>query len=257
MKNPFLILLLCCNSIVFAQSADSLKNSIAITYDYQHFEQSATNWHIAGLSYTKKNKGSTYIGNLRYANRFKKSGWQAEGEAYPILSKKVYAYTSLSYSADMPVFPKWRAGTSLFVSFAKTWEAEGGLRYLYFDKNIFIGTAGISKYLGLWLLNFRSFASLTNEFNDPSFFLSARRYFKNEKDYGWIQIGTGFSPDETRNVQYVSNNSLSSKLILAGVRKTLIHNLAGIFSAGWSKDELVQDVYDHRFYGTIGLQQYF
>ena len=259
MKNHLSLLAFCIALYVsvFGQTTDSLKNSISLQYHYQHFDKPATDWHVAGLEYGRKTKTATYLGRINFANRFQQNGWQAEAEADPVLSKKLYAYTGLSYSPHVPVFPEWRGGFSLFVNLPSAWEAEGGLRYLYFEKSTFIGTAGISKYLGLWLLNFRAFASFNNELADPSFFLTARRYFSNEKDYAWLQLGSGISPDETRNVQIGSNTSLSSKLILAGLRKTISGNFVGNLSGGWSRDEVTEGNFGNRLYGSIGVQQHF
>lgn len=261
MKNRILLSFLLSASIVvnaFAQPTDSTKNTVGLQYNYQYFDKlPSSDWHIIGLEYGRKTNKATYTGRVNYANRFQQNGWQVEGEAYPVLSTKVYAYTGLSYSANVPVFPKWRSGASLYVALPKAWEAEGGLRYLYFDKSIFIATAGLSKYAGLWLLNVRSFVSLNQSLNSQSFFVSARRYFKNEKDYGWLQIGSGISPDETRNVQFENAASLSSKLIMAGLKKTIAKNLQTSLSAGWSWDEYVTNQFGNRWYGAIGLQQHF
>lgn len=258
MKNCFLSIFILTSLFAAAQKKDSLKNSIGIQYNYQHFDQqNATDWHLTGIDYSRKTNSGAYTGRVNYASRFQQTGWQVEGESYINLSRKVYAYAGLGYSNDMPVFPKWRSGVSLFVNLPSSWEAEGGARHLYFDKNIFIGVAGLSKYLGSWLLNFRSSASFTQNFNDPSFSLSARKYLRNEKDYFWMQAGSGISPDESRIVQAGTRQFLSSKTMAVGIRKTLSQGLAGTLSGGWSREEYAEARYGNRLNAAIRLEQYF
>ena len=121
----------------------------------------------------------------------------------------------------MPVFPKWRTGLSLFISLPKAWEVEGGFRQLYFDENIWIGTAGVSKYAGNWLFNVRTFFRPDEAGSNQSYFFNARKYLKTERDYVWFQVGRGVSPDETRNVQIRTNMKLASTKLEAGTYVSL------------------------------------
>ena len=258
MKTRFFPLLILTPFFAAAQKKDSLKNSIGVQYNYQHFDpQNATDWHMTGIDYTQKTNSAVYTGRLNYASRFQQTGWQVEGESYLTLSRKLYVYTGLGYSNQVPVFPKWRSGVSLFASLPASWEAEGGVRYLYFDKSVFVGTAGLSKYLGSWLLNVRSFASFAHNLNDPSFFLSARKYLKNEKDYLWVQVGSGISPDESRNVQFGNEQFFSSRIASLGVRKSLTQNLAGTLSGSWSREEYAEKLWGNRLNAFIRLERYF
>lgn len=260
MKAPiFFAVLLAVAQSSFAQSKDSLKNTITVTYDYYHFnKQFNHDWHIAGLEYKRQTKVGAFIGRINYADRLQQRGLQVESEAYPVLSKKMYAYVGAGYSDKMPVFPKWRTGASLFLSLPKAWEAEGGFRHLRFVKNNWIGTAGISKYAGNWLLNARSFFSLNKLGIDQSFFLTARRYLKNEKDYLWLQVGTGISPDESRNIQLgESGATLSSKKLIVGGRLSLSKTNQVLFSTGITRDEYLPKTFGNQFIGSIGLTQKF
>jgi len=254
----FLCVCFACNQCL-GQSSDSLKNTITATYDYNHFtKQFNHDWHTAGLEYKRQTAAGAFIGRINYASRLQEQGFQYEAEAYPVVSKKVYAYIAAGYSNKMPVFPKWRSGASVYVSLPKAWEVEAGFRQLYFSKNIWIGTAGLSKYAGIWLLNARSFFSLNELGIDQSFFVTARRYLKNEKDYLWLQAGSGISPDESRNVQLgESNITLSSQKIVGGARLSIGKRNQLIFSAGVTRDEYRPGVFGNQVLGSLGLAQQF
>jgi YaiO family outer membrane protein len=73
-------------------------------------------------------------------------GLQYELESYPRFSKTFYAYANIGYSDNVGVFPKWKAGASLYANLPKAFEAELGIRYLYFNSAAYIYTLYIGKY---------------------------------------------------------------------------------------------------------------
>ena len=236
-----------------AQS-DTLSNKLSLVYDYTHFDrQFSDDWQMTSLEYSRRTGLGTLLGRLNYANRFATSGWQFEGEAYPVLSKKVYAYTGLSYADAVPVFPRWRTGASLYVNFAKGWEGEGGFRYLYFNQSIWMGTAGLSKYAGAWLLNVRSFFSVHAPLSNQSFFVKAQRYLRNEKDYVWLQVGSGVSPDESRNVQLNGETQLVSKRVMAGAKFSVGSQLQLTLTSGYARDEFRSKTFGNQYSGSAGV----
>lgn len=260
MKNRFFLLLIIIASSaqLHAQKKDSLPNSFTITYDHYHFDkQFEKDWKIAALEYKRKASFGALIGRINYANRFGENGLQFEAEAYPAYSKKVYSYVAIGYSSSLPVFPKFRAGYSVYVNMNKGWEGEAGVRYLYFDENVWIGTLGLSKYVGSWLLNGKAYLSGKTSSVDQSYFFTARRYFSNEKDYAWLQLGTGVSPDEVRNIQISSPAKLSSQRINAGLRKTFLKYNQAIIGIGWAQDEYLPGTYGNQFSATIGYARKF
>jgi len=241
-----------------AQSSDSSKHTISIGYDYNHFQKQYTDgWHIASLEYKRGLSQGAILGRLNYGNRLEQSGWQGELEAYPVLSRNVYAYAGIGFSSQMPVFPKWRTGASLYVTLPKAWEVEGGFRQLYFSESIWLGTAGVSKYVGNWLFNVRSYMALKDLDNNQSYFASARRYFDNGIDYAWVQVGSGVSPDESRNIQLGSSVNFSSTRITAGTKLSVAQQTQLLLSAGWARNEYRKAVYDNQFNTTIGISRRF
>lgn len=242
-----------------AQQTDSVlfKNTVTLQYEYFHFDkQFSSDWHITGLEYKHETKKVALLGRLNYANRLSQNGWQGELEAYPKFSKKVYSYAGVGYSANMPVFPKFRAGYSLYVNIPKGFELEGGFRYLYFDKNLWIAVAGVGYYAGNWFLQARSFMSDNNGFNFAGLF-TARRYFGEMNDYAWLQYGTGVSPDETRNIQFTTNQRLYSNRVVIGIKKSVQQKHILQLAVGYSRDEYLPSTFGNQLYGSIGYGRRF
>jgi YaiO family outer membrane protein len=260
MRSHVLLLFFCSISVfVSGQQTDSVlfKNTLTVQYDYFHFDKQFSNdWHIAGLEYKHDAKKAAFLTRFNYANRLAKNGWQAEVEAYPRFSKKVYSYLGVGYSANMPVFPKFRAGYSLYINLPKAVELEGGFRYLYFDRTLLIGVAGVVYYTGNWFLQLRSFLSDNNGFNFAGMF-TARRYFGEMNDYAWAQIGTGVSPDETRNIQFTTNQRLFSNRFTLGIRKSIWKKHLLLLHMGYSRDEYQVKTFGNQYTGSIGYARRF
>lgn len=251
---PWLLLLQMLFFTTAFSQTDSLPNAVSLSYEHTHFnKQFADDWRMVSLEYKRRTSLGALLGRVNYANRFAKSGWQAEGEAYPVISKKLYAYAVFSYATDMPVFPRWRTGSALYYAFSKGWEAEGGFRYLYFDKSIWMGTVGVSKYVGAWLLNARSFFSLQEPFGNRSYFLKAQRYLKNEKDFVWLQVGSGVSPDESRSIQLNTASQLVTQRMAAGAKLSVAPQVQLMLMVGYAKDEYRTKTYGGQYNGSAGV----
>jgi YaiO family outer membrane protein len=236
----------------YAQTKDSLHQSITIGYEHYHFDkQFDKDWQIGSVEYKRAAQKSTYLGRFNYASRLGQTGWQAEAETYPKLTSKIYAYLGAGFSPSLPVFPKWRSGGTLFFVLPKGWEAEGGLRHLYFNQHVWMGTAGISKYAGNWLLNVRSFIGSRAPGSNHAVFFTARHYLKNERDFVWLQLGSGISPDESRNVLIEKGGVLSSKRVTTGVQLSLSKRYAMAAQVGWSRDEIGGGRKGNQFLGGL------
>jgi YaiO family outer membrane protein len=243
-----------CTAKAEAQLTDSLPNTITIGHEYTHFDlQFRDDWQLSSLEYKRQTQSGAYLARFNHANRFGRTGWQAEAEAYPKLSSKIYAYLSVGYAPSVPVFPKWRTGTSLFFVLPKGWEAEAGFRHLRFSSDVWVGTAGFSKYVGNWLFNIRSFASSSRPAANYSVFFNARRYLSNPASYLWLQVGRGTSPDETRNVLLGESAVLSSMRMLGGTQLALskFHTLGA--QIGWSQDDIGQARKGNQVSGSLRL----
>lgn len=232
-------------------------NKAGIGYDYYYFDkQFAQPWHIANIEYSRIQKAGTFTARISYGNRFGLHGWQGEAEGYPRLSKTLYSYVNIGFSDKSKVFPRFHSGVSLFASLPQSWELEGGIRYLQFDDHIWIYTASVSKYIGKYWFNARSFIAPGNSVA-RSYFLSTRYYYAKADDYINLTLGSGVSPDENRNVQ-IDNTSanLNSYRVIIGIHHRFNSNI--IYSnLAWSRDEYNRKIYGNQFTVSIGLQRKF
>jgi YaiO family outer membrane protein len=239
---------------VTAQHYDTAHTqSILATYEFNAFKQASRyQWQQGSIEYKKQTPGIAVIGRFNYAQRAAGTGWQGEVEAYPQISKKVYAFTSLSYSGSKTVFPRWRSGLSLYVALPAAWELEGGVRYLRFDRDIWILAPGLGKYLGNWFLQARSYISLNSPAGiDQSYFFTGRYYLPSGVDYVWLQAGTGVSPDESRAAQ-LQVPSLQRQVVAGGLRTTIAKRHIMLLTVGYARNEFRKGTYGSQLTALAG-----
>lgn len=197
----------------YIQRLDELTsvNSVGVAYDYLHFQnQFPDPWHLIAVSYGRRTNIGSFTARVNYANRFGKSGYQYELDAYPRFSKTFYSYMSVGYSDDVGVFPAWRAGFSLYANLPASYEAEVGVRYLYFSDPTFVYTVYAGKYFSNFLLGARAYLTPSDNNVSQSYNISARYYYSGA-DYLGLTLGTGISPDDRSQInQFNTNYKLKS-----------------------------------------------
>ncbi|WP_207632464.1 YaiO family outer membrane beta-barrel protein [Foetidibacter luteolus] len=193
-------------------------NRIGINYDYVYFTnfEDRDPWHLASIDYSRQTALGSVTARINYANRFRENGVQYEVDAYPRISKMFYSYVSGGYSDNVGVFPKWRAGFSLYANLPKSFEAEAGLRYLYFSSSTTIYTVYIGKYYKNYLFGFRTYLTPGNSNISQSYNITGRYYYGGADDYIGLTAGTGISPDDR-----LLNQQLNSKYQLKTYRASL------------------------------------
>jgi YaiO family outer membrane protein len=181
------------------------KNTLVVGYDYLYFDNNYNDalhkspWSLANISYTRSTKLGSVTGRINYANRFSSNGFQAELDAYPHLSNTFYSYLNVGFSGDEPVFPRFRAGFSLYANLPKSFEAEAGFRYLKFSDETWIYTMSLGKYLKSFWFNFRTYLVPASSDISQTYIGTVRYYFGSADDFIAVAGGTGISPDEARN----------------------------------------------------------
>ncbi|SEM90024.1 outer membrane protein, YaiO family [Chryseobacterium taichungense] len=192
------------------------KNAISINYNYSHFDkQFADDWHIVSVGYKRVTPIGSVILRANYANKFAENGAQFELEAYPRLSDMFYLYVGAAYSNDVGIFPKYRTGVSLNANLPHSFEAEIGYRQLYFSNNIWMYTASVGKYYKNFWFNIRTYITPDNKNISHSYTGTIRYYTKSAQDYFAFQIGTGISPEESRN-NLLENETFKLKTFKVG-----------------------------------------
>nr|HPM17827.1 YaiO family outer membrane beta-barrel protein [Bacteroidales bacterium] len=124
---------------------------------------------------------------------------QFEAEAYPVLSKKNYAYLDYAYSPGS-YFPTHRAAVELWQALPAGWAVSTGLNYYYFDRNVFIALVSVEKYIRKYWFSGKCYVYFKDNGPTTSFYVNARRYF-NDTDYLQLTLGTGTAPDEPFDIQ--------------------------------------------------------
>lgn len=238
----------------------SAKNKLGISYDYTYFDkQFADPWHLVSLDYSRSTKLGSIAARINYSNRFKDDGVQYEVDAYPRISKTFYSYVSAGYSDDDGIFPKYRAGFSLYANLPKSFEAEAGFRYLHFTDDTWIYTLYLGKYYKNWLFNARTYLTPGSNNISQSYNLGARYYYKGSaEDFVWLNIGTGISPDDRSIAQQLNSNYklLSQKASLTWRFSVKKYNSFSL-SAGWINQEYLKDTKGNQYEAGIAYTRRF
>ena len=239
--------------VLLPAKSDTTLNSIGIKYDNTFFDKGKGKpWHLESIEYRRKIKKTKLITRVNYAQRFGMTAGQIEADAYPVLSKKVYAYLNAGYSPSKTLFPGFRSGVSLYFSLPAKFEIEGGARYLYFDKPIYIYTASVGKYYKKFWFNTSVFLSPQNSNISASYFLKSR-YYMNDRDYIMLLLGTGLSPDNTVD-NTLFNTYLKSKKVEIGYRRTIQKHTIIFLSTSLSNQQIKSDTYINQYNVSIGFQ---
>ncbi len=193
------------------------KNQLGLYYDYVYFDKEFNDpWHLVSMDYKRQTSLGSVFGRVNYANRFNTNGIQFETDAYPRISRVFYSYLNAGYSHDVGIFPKYRAGFSLYANLPLSFEAEGGFRYLYFSSNTWIYTFSAGKYYKNYWFNFRTYLTPGNSNLSQSYTFTTRYYYGGSDDYIALGLGTGISPDDrSNNVQLNDNYNLISDKVFA------------------------------------------
>lgn len=207
-----------------AQIRDNIsKNRVGVKYDYISFDKQFPDpWQLISIDYTRQTRAGAFTARVNYANRFAKDGLQYELESYPIFSKTFYGYLNLAYSDNVGVFPRWKAGASLYANLPKAFESEIGIRYLYFNNDVFAYTLYVGKYYKSFLFGARTFLTPNSINIAQSYSVNARYYYGGIDDYVGLMVGAGLSPDDRRvNVQLNSVYKLRTYLGELTVRRAI------------------------------------
>ncbi|MGH2644832.1 MAG: YaiO family outer membrane beta-barrel protein, partial [Chitinophagaceae bacterium] len=245
--------------------AESIKNNsslnkVGVSYDYVYFDKnypSSAPWQLVSLEYSRQTKLGSVIGFVNYANRFHTNGVQAEINAYPHISNTFYCYIDGGYSNNLPVFPTWRGGFSLYANLPKSFEGEVGFRYLYFSSATWIYTASVGKYYKDWWFNLRTYLVPENPGLSNSYTLTARYYFGGADDYLAGSVGTGISPDDKAISVQLSNKKLMAQKLSLEYRRTFQKLNIFYISVSYIHEEIKEGDFGNQSDIGIGYQRRF
>lgn len=236
-------------------------NQIGVTYDFVYFDERFDDpWHLSSINYGRQTKFGSVTARLNYANRFNSNGAQFELDAYPRISDIFYAYVSGAISNDDGIFPKFRAGFSLYANLPWALEAEAGFRMLKFSDETWIYTASVGKYYSNFWFNFRTYLTPSNSSVSKSFSLNVRYYLAGADDFLSFGIGTGLSPDnQANNILYNNGEAykLKSNNIFIGYRKSFNTTNIIFIEAALERQEYLQNTEGNQYNFGIGYNKRF
>lgn len=188
----------------------NILNKIAIQYSYEYYKEPwIRKWHLMNLDYSRQTHfgavtARMYLGDivLEGESLFEKNtAKQFELEAYPVISRKNYAYVSYGYSPDN-LFPEHRVGVEIYQKLLNTFELSAGIRYLQFrtvenvNNDVLIYTGTVGKYFQDYWFAFRPYLNSKTNGLSQSYYLTVRRYLSTKDNFVSLELGSGNSPDD-------------------------------------------------------------
>jgi YaiO family outer membrane protein len=173
------------------------------------------------------------------------------------ISKTLRGLISVGFSGRS-VFPKSRAGFSLFSRLPQNFELEAGLRYLNFGNSTQIYTGYLGKYYHNFMLGVRTFVTPGRSNSSPKYCLTSRYYLRDEGDYISLSIGSGISHDErSLNIQFINKNRIGSRLASAGFNHCFLKKNFVSFNAAWLNRHNNSSFISHQIDASVGIKRRF
>lgn len=234
-------------------------NRVGITYDWVHFSQQFRHdWQLVSVSYERDAKIGTLIGRLNYANRFSAGGFLPEMDFYPHISKTFYGYLNAGFSDTLGVFPRLRAGASLYGKLPRDFELDAGVRFLKYTHPLLIYTASLGKYVKNFWFNFRTYLNPGRQQASQTYILTGRYYYGGKDDYAYLMGSSGISPDDaSSNALLKLNQELKSRGVGAGFYKTLGKTNVINASLSWAWQQYTASSSGYQIDGGIGYFRIF
>lgn len=230
------------------------RNRVGVKYDYLYFnKQFPDPWHYLSIDYTRQTKAGAFTARVNYANRFSSNGMQYELEAYPVLSRTFYAYLNAAYSDDVGVFPKWKSGASLYANLPSGFEAEAGVRHLYFSNDAFILTVYLGKYFSNFLVGARTYLAPAKQNISSNYSVIARYYYGGPDDFVGLNAGFGISPDDRQlNIQLNEQHKLETYRGEIVLRRAVRKLNVILLNVSLTKQEYLPATTGLQFQGGVG-----
>ncbi|MBI3567991.1 MAG: YaiO family outer membrane beta-barrel protein [Gemmatimonadetes bacterium] len=227
---------------------------VSADYSYQSFNGDIDAWQLADISIGRRTTAGSIIARVNYANRFASGGGQLEVDAYPRLTKDMYAYLNVGYSGSS-IFPEWRSGAELFASLPGAWEASAGYRQLRFNGSpVTLLTGAVGKYVGDYWFSLRPFVRPKDNGTSASASLTARRYFEDGDHYVGARVGFGSSPTDVVTPDSLTlsrTQAFSAALQGSG---DITKGVLGIWTLGYDSEELDSGRKRNSWTAAIGLK---
>lgn len=235
-------------------------------YSFDHFSKPyIRNWHMLTAGAELPFKSGVFI---PYVNAGYQAGTtnnpasdvQLNIDAYLTLSRLNYVLLGVGFSPDgaLNYFPGQRLAAEIWQALPKGFGLSVGLRYFYWDQTFTFLTFSAEKYAGNYWFSLRNYLFFKDYGVSASYYLTARRYFKNSLDYLSLTLGYGTAPDEPIDVisdldrlSAISGRVELSRRITPGIR------LMGMLGYAWEEyfDQEYRSRYDFRLGAYFALNK--
>jgi YaiO family outer membrane protein len=172
-------------------------------YYYDHFSLPyVRNWHMltTGVNLPVKiGVLSPYLNAGYHAgSKDQSTDLQLNLDAYINLGKKNYAMAGYGFSPNGAVnfLPRHRAAAEIWQVLPRGFAVSAGMRYFYWERHFTFLTISGEKYAGNYWFSLRSYVFFKEYGVSGSYYLTARRYFKDKFNYLSFTVGYGTAPDE-------------------------------------------------------------
>lgn len=224
------------------------RNQAGIIHLQSIYDNGSRPANVTALQYLRFHEKGSIGGRVSYADRAAGSGVQLEAETYYTHSKNYYSYGLLGWSTGK-VFPKFRAGYSLFRNLGREWEAELGTRYLKTDSaSNYAAVWSAAKTWGAYWANLRGYV-ITEEGNwYHAYVLTNRFYLHEQQDFIALTLSLGNTPDDrSRNYQFNQQAAFLAGGAGIGYQKTFAYRTTmGVFG-NWTYQRLTNDRHYNQF----------
>ena len=237
---------------------DTIGNDLRAGFHFDTFQEPYSRfWQVYTIGAGKYSPGKKFIGGLNLGHiymesdpKVRKTEIQLETEAYLRINMRNYCWISYALSPG-DYFPHHRLSGEIWHNFSGGWVASTGFNYYYFDRNIFIVSGSVEKYLGSFWFSGKLNLYLKEHGITTSFYLNTRKYFNNV-NYLQVTLGTGTAPDEPYDIE-TDLSRLKANIIRLTYFTTLSSKILLRSGIGYSYEEYFEAKYRNRFDGSIGF----
>ena len=212
-------------------------NQLGFSQTVDHISDLGQWWNYSTLNYLRQTPYGSIIGYLNHGSRSNNSAMQYEIEAYPKLSKYMYADLYYAFSnRGNPIFSRYRYLVEPYFNLPQGFEYSIGQRGSESQGGVhmYTYTSSIGKYYKAYWISFR--VNYYTPLSSTSYSINIRRFFNDDPyRYVGIVVGTGRTPDIADNI---TNNIISNSTVSFGTygQFLLVRNLYMNFSAGYTRD---------------------
>lgn len=173
-------------------------NELGFDINEAYVSDLAAHWNYTSVHYYRLADAGKFGGHINYARRYGNTGVQYMLEAYPKLSKNIFATLTVGYAnTNQILYPNLQYMIEGYIDTANGFEfslGQGGQKFIRFDnQKIFNYTGTIGKYVGNSFVWFRPhyFTPKSTGFYELGF----RKYFSDADNYLSFIVGAGRLPD--------------------------------------------------------------